>query len=356
MNDNLFFDFSKLKPNGYHYVAVGFSLPYSLHLPIDSYDIDVEVNLENQSVVLNLQILIENHWKNQKEGRQKFPFAEENSLIERKHDRQATYRYTKVWVLTPIFSEDPSKPKDLNSIWEQVTRTRDWYRNLSIKSVNRFLEIYRYHSKEFHIKPLAGQELWFDFYFAFLFNHNTPQASNSNFTTKIMPISYWGDIYPQLNNVPNIVISNIQTQLKSPQEVPLAESLLLNAYDYFDQGEYRLAVIEAETAFEAAIHQHLRIYFYDNLDSFSEAETNAKNFTNLIKSKFCRPAFGGKIFHDETAEFKTWRSKVMDLRNNLVHAKINTVTKKEAQDAIQTIDITLNHLIARPKTDLHQLL
>lgn len=352
MTDNLFIDFSRLKPNGYHYVAIGFALPYSLYLPVNSYDI--EINLENQSGVLNIQIIIEDQWKNQEEGHQKFPFAAKDTLIERKRDRQATYRYTRVWVCIPIFSDDPTKPKDLNSIWEQINRTRNWYRDLSIRSVNRFLEIYRYHSKEFHVRPLAGQELWFDFIFALMFNNNTPQSSNSNFTTKIMPISYWGDIYPRLNNVSDKIVSNIQAQLKSPDEVSLSENLLLNAYDYFDQGEYRLAIIEAETAFEAAIHQHLRIYFHDNLDGLTEVETKVKhNFTNLIKSKFCRPAFGSKKFHDETTEYIAWRSKVMDLRNNLVHAKIDAVTKEEAEDAIQTIENTLNYLIERPKTELH---
>lgn len=354
MNDNLFFDFSKLKPNGYHYVAIGFSLPYSIHLPIGSYDIDVEINLQNQTGTLNVQIIIEDQWRNQEEAHQKFPFAEKNVSIERKRDRQATYRYTKVWVFIPTFSDDPDKPKDLNAIWKQVTRTRDWYRTISIRSINRFLEIYRYHSKEFHIKPLAGQELWFDFVFAFLFNHNTPQALSSNFTTKIIPISYWGDIYPQSSNVPDKVVSNIQAQLKSPHEVPLSEKLLLNAYDYFDQGEYRLAIIEAETAFEAAIHQHLRIYFRDNLDGLIENEKASHNFTNFIKRRFCRPAFGGKKFHDEIPEFEMWRSRVMNLRNDLVHAKIETVTKKEAQNAIQTIEDTLNFLISRPKTELPQ--
>lgn len=354
MNDNLFFDFSKLKPSGHHYVAIGFSLPYAIYLPTDSYDIDVEINLQNQTGTLNVQILIEDQWKNQKEGHQKFPFAEKNALIERKRDRHATYRYTKVWVFIPTFLDDPEKPKDLNAIWEQVTRTRDWYRNLSIKSVNRFLEVYRYHSKEFHVKPLTGQELWFDFVFAFLFNHNKPQTPKSNFTTKIMPFSYWGDIYPRSNDVSDKIVSNIQAQLRSPHEVPLSENLLLNAYDHFDQGDYRLAVIEAETAFEAAIHYHLRNYFRDNLDGLIEAETKARGkFTNLIKSKFCRPAFGGKTFHEEITEFKIWRSTVMELRNNLVHAKIDTVTKQEAQDAIQTIEDTLNFLIERSKTELY---
>ncbi|VAW40326.1 hypothetical protein MNBD_CHLOROFLEXI01-3733 [hydrothermal vent metagenome] len=354
MNHDLFFDFSKLKPNGYHYVAIGFSLPYVLHLPIDCYDIDVEINLENQTGFLNIQIIIEDHWKNQEEGHQKFPFAEENILIEREHDRQAFYRYTKVWVFIPTFSNDPSKPKDLNSIWDQVTRTRDSYHALAIKSVNRFLEIYRFHSKEFHIKSLAGRELWFDFIFAFMFNENLPQSSNSNFTIKIVPINYWGDIYPQLSNVPDRIVSNIQKQLTSPQEVPLSENLLLNAYDHLDRGNFRLSILEAETAFEAAIYIHLQSFYSDEPDKLQKID-KINSFTSLLRSRVCRKALG-EINFEETTEYPDWESKVWKIRGALVHGKQLQVSEQEANEAVRIVEKILTYLLERPKTTPYQFL
>lgn len=349
MESEIFFDFSKLKPEGCHYVAVGLSLPYALHLPIDSYDVEIE----NQTTSLKNQIIIENRWKNQQEAREKFPFAGEGILIEQERDTQATYRYTWVWVFIPFAAENLT---DLDKAWNQVLRMKDWYCHLAIRIVNRFLEVYRFNSKQYHVKLLTGREVQFDYILAFMLNENPPSSPTSNFTTKLVQITYGGDLLPQINPLPNKIVSDIQTQLKSLQGVPLSENLLLNAYNYLNQGEYRLTVIEVETAFEAAIYQHLRKYFRNNLDSLIEAETKAQNkFTNLIKSKFCRPAFGDKIFHEKTTEFKVWRSKVMELRNNLVHGKIDTVTKEEAKDAIQTIEDTLNYLIARPRTEVHQL-
>lgn len=350
MESEIFFDYSKLKPEGCHYVAVGLSLPYTVHLPIDSYDVEIESQISS----FKNQIIIENRWKNQQEARKKFPFAGEGILIEQDRDTQANYRYTWIWVFIPIATENLT---DLDKAWKQILPMKDRFCDLAISIVNRFLEVYRFNSKQYHIKFLTGREVQFDYILAFMLNENPPHSPTSNFTTKLVQITYWGDRYPQINPFPDKIVSNIRAQLKSLHKVPLSENLLLNAYNYFDQGEHRLAVIEAETAFEAAIYQHLRKYFRDNLDDLAKAEKKVNyNFTRLVKGEFCRPAFGDKQFDDEIIEFKLWRSKVMELRNNLVHAKIDTVTKEEAHDAIQTIEDTLNYLIARPKTELHQLL
>ncbi|MFO7679198.1 MAG: hypothetical protein R6X34_04035 [Chloroflexota bacterium] len=349
MNDDfVYFDISKLKPNGYHYVAIKFSLPYCLHLQNESYDVALDIELETQKGILETQILLEDRFRNQ-ERRKDFPFSDENTFIEKAKDTQGIFRYTSVQVFIPIGSNNPEKPTDFDSIWEHITQSKIWFRNQAIESVNRLLNTYRYYSKEFHIKPLAGRELWFDFIFALLYNENPPDAKTSDFTIKYMPIMYWHDIYPQIENVSESIVSKIRKHLISTQNISLGESLLLNAYAYHDQGDYRLAIIEVETAFEATIHQHLQEFFKEDQTTFNKIEEIDK-FTNLVKCKLCRPAFKGKEFSENIPEFVLWRKNVMDLRNSIVHGDKITVSEKEAHEAINIIENTLAFLIQRPST------
>lgn len=283
MNDEqIFFDFSKLKPSGYHYVVIGLALPYALHIPKDSYDVEVEINLEYQTGLINIQIITEDRWRNQDQGHRKFPLVERETLIEQLQDTNALYRYTGVWVFIPVGSTNPDKPKDLDSIWNQVTRSKDWYRGLALKGVNRLLEVYRYHTQESHVTPLTGKSSQFDFIFALMYNEEQPQSCESRFMIKVVPHKYWGDLYPKLPDVTNEVVVKIRRALLTQSRVPLAEELILNSYKYLFQGEYRLAIIEIETAFEAAINRHLLLHFADEPESLAKIQ-KFKNFTDLVE-------------------------------------------------------------------------
>lgn len=349
--DPVFFDFSKLRPSGFHYVAVDFSLPYSLHVSEGSYDVDVSVG-KNQ---LRVQLLLEDRWRNQNR-RTNFPLIE-SEKIERFTDVDGAYRYTTIKVFIPVRSERSGVPQDIETTWRKVSQDRYWYRDLAIQATNRLLELYRFCVKEPHVKALTGRELRFDFRFVLLFNQNHPDETSSNFTVKISPTNYWGDLYPPFQNVPSVVEEDLRNRLKSLFQVPLAETLILNAYEYIAQGNYRLAIIEAETAFEAAVHHYLQIFYIQDPKMLSEIERLSKDsFTNLVKSRKLRPAFDGKKFTDNVPEFESWRKKVMERRNQLVHGKNETVTKQEAIDAINTIEQVLSLLLARAITKPYQFL
>ncbi|HUM69875.1 MAG TPA: hypothetical protein PLK31_13640 [Chloroflexota bacterium] len=352
MDENpIFFDFSKLKPSGFHYVAVDFSLPYSLHVSEDSYDVDVSVG-KNQ---LRVQLFLENRWRNQNR-RTDFPLVV-GERIERFADVDGAYRYTTIKVFIPVRSERSGVPQDIEATWKKVSQDRYWYRDLAIQATNRLLEIYRFCAKEPHIKALTGRELKFDFRFVLLFNQNHSDATSSNFTVKISPTTYWGDMYPSFQNVPNVVEEDLRNRLKSHFQVPLAENLILNAYEHIAQGNYRLAIIETETAFEAAVHEFLQSFYIQDPNMLSEIERlNRDGFTNVVKSRKLRPAFNGKKFTDNVPEFESWRKKVMELRNQLVHGKKEVVTKQEAIDAINTIEQVLSFLLARAITKPYQFL
>lgn len=351
MNDNpIFFDFSKLKPNGYHYIIVKFALPYAIHLPIDSYDIVLPA-FENENKLINLQIIIEDAWRNQTETL--FPFKTDGIRLEKIKDSEGSLRYTNVLLCIPVDSEK-NRASGKDALWNQVAHTQKIYVDLAIRGANRFLDVYRYFAKEHHISTIAGRSTNFDFQFAFLYNENSPSDERSNFSLTLMPVFYWGNIYSKFPDVHEDAVLSIRDFLKSQDEIPMAENLILNTYEYFDQGNYRLAIVEIETAFEAYIQSHLRTYFKNDSNMLAEIDRLGKgSITNLVKSKKMRPAFNGKPFHESTAEFIAWREKVADQRNLLVHGIESNVTKLEAIDAIRTIEETLEFLTERPKTDTY---
>lgn len=352
MDENpIFFDFSKLRPNGFHYVAADFSLPYSLHISEGSYDVDVSAG-EN---TLTVQILLSNIWKNQNK-RTIFPFIEDER-IERFADIQGEYRYTDVKVFVPVSSNRPDAPQDIETTWRKVSQDRYWYLNLAIQAVNRLLEIYRFCIKEPHVRSLTGRDLKFDFKFVLLFNRNSPSEPSSDFVVKISPTVYWGDIHAPFENVSGVVEQDIRDKLTSPFKVPLSEELVLNAYEHIVQGNYRLAIIDVETAFETAVYQHLRDFYSHDQNMLSEIERIGKDsFTNLVQGRKFRPAFNGRIFTKNVPEFESWREKVMELRNKLVHGQKEDVSKQEAIDAVETIEQVLSFLLTRATTEPYKFL
>lgn len=351
-----FFDYSKLKPYGNHYVVIKFSLPYAIHLPIDSYDLSMPVVNRGKETKINVQVIIEDAWKNQE--KQNYPFKEEGAFVEKVGDTEGDFRYTKALICIPIGSSDKNKPSDMESIWHQIVRTQMYYLDLGIESINRFLDVYRFYTKEYHITSIAGRRRRFDFVFALLYNENSPTDARSNFRVTLMPVNYWGDIYSKLPDVPEDVVSSIRTLLNSQNEIPLAENLILNTYSYLDQGNYRLAIIEAETAFESAIHRHLQNYFGKDSKMFSDIKQLNKKygFDNLIRSQKIRPAFNGKRFIQGDSEYDDWKQKVAKQRNSLVHGSKPSATKQEGVDAVSAIEEALSFLINRPMTETYKYL
>jgi len=190
---------------------------------------------------------------------------------------------------------------------------------------------------------------------ALVFIDYDPTASTSKATTTHLQFYDDRDIVAEILPVPVEVQDDIGARLASEFEVPLSEELLLNAYDLIDQGNYRLAVIEAETAFEAALWAYLRDYYRRIGESDDVIDAKFKrwrrSFTGMIKKQFkdaldstCKRFCPGETYYD------TWDEKVWNLRGALVHGSSRDASLEEATEALQTIENTLEYLIDRPRT------
>lgn len=244
------YDLSKLKPDGSHYLVIGFSLPYCLHVPDGNY----RVKIVSQDELITTQIIFEKK-KRTLSKRTLLPGTKE---IEKFADRKGSFNYTTALVYIPVKVDSCDLYSDFRLMNEFVQAKHSWYREQAIDATNRFISVYRYCTGECHVRLLAGHDVWFDFSAAFLFNENAPNAKRSSFKGTVTPHFNIHDIIPLVPDIPDNVLHEIRNRLISTDKIPIAEELMLNAYDLLDQGNYRLAVIEAETAFEAAILKFLR--------------------------------------------------------------------------------------------------
>jgi hypothetical protein len=258
-------------------------------------------------------------------------------------DRKGAFCYTVVLVYIPIRGVSLEEHCDYDLMIEIVGTKYYWGREIAIKAINRFISIYRYCTGECHIQPLTGHDVWFDFSATFLFNENPPTANKSKFKGAVTPHFNIQDVIPSVPDIPEIALQEIRNRLKTSDKIPLSDELMLNAYDLLDQGNYRLAIIESETAFEAFILAFLRQDYQDQPDILVEIET-IKSFGQLLNCQAFKQAISrrGKSFGKEERYRQEWYKNVWSLRGGLVHGRIDDVSYKEASDAIETIEKTLD--------------
>jgi len=343
------YDISKLRADGSHYAGVAFDLPYCLHLPYDHYAVRIEAG--RRTVVVSVQL--ESH---RRSGAGRGGFFVPPEKAEKFADRHGTYRYSSVVVYIPMRSSEPETHGDKDRMWKRVDARRDWLLDQSVCAVNRLVSIYRFCTQECHVRPLSGSDLWFDHNLMLVFIDYEPGSPTSKASINHVPLYYDGDIVPQILPVPQQVQDEIRELLVSPFQVPLWEELLLNAHDLLYVGSQRLSVIEGETAFEMALWDLVRHYYRSIAHADEEIDDIfAKlphSFTQALHRQSVQDAFQGlgKQFCRRTIFYELWEEKVWRLRGALVHGRLTQTSPHQAQEAVDTIEDTLQYLVDRPRT------
>jgi hypothetical protein len=190
-----------------------------------------------------------------------------------------------------------------------------------------------------------------DYSIAFFFNEHPPGEGKPKFTAYRTPVYDLHNIIPAAPDVPDPIVQDIQNKLVSDFETSLEDELLLNAYDYLDRGSFKLAIIEAETAFEVGILQFLYRCYHGNQRDIDKIE-RINTFGTLLKDTLFQKAIAAKSKKFEKGEkrYEEWYQNVWTVRGKLVHGKIANVSPKEATDALQIIEETLEYLVDRPRT------
>ena len=143
-------------------------------------------------------------------------------------------------------------------------------------------------------------------------------------------------------------MESISEKLVTDYQVKLSDELILNAHDFLDQGNFRLAVIEAETGFEAALYELLHAHFEGKEIKIKEY----KSPTSLIKNNPFQTVMRNRqrTFDLGCEQYKEWDKKVWDVRNKIVHGRLPDVTYEVASDAIQVVEDILEYISNREQT------
>ena len=248
--------------------------------------------------------------------------------VEMKYDRLSRVSYTKICVRFP-YETTGDDCKNL--------------RRIVHKAINRLLDVYRVATKEYYIGHIPIHEM------------GTENVSHGIYTVKddgsIYELHSWHYYAGSGITLSPQEEMDHEAKLNLAYELPLSvvDVLLLNAKRSFLFEEYRIAVIEAETAFEVSIDRVLRQYYlskttrskdgyivpaYSKEDVTRLLDTGLKN---LLKDHLTRAR--GKEFIG-TTEHRRWENNLYELRNAIVHDG-KEVQEDEAKRALEAAEDAL---------------
>ena len=206
---------------------------------------------------------------------------------------------------------------------------------ISVRAINRIMNTCRQTTHEFYVDITWGD----------IFSHSIKhydskgnELPGSSFSLAgggaIMKMGGSGQISDeQLKEIKNI--------LKNYVDLPLENNLILNANTNLFYENFRIAIIEAETAFEDFINNYI-LQNYQKLGKSVDKIHNILNapFQNLLKDhikKITNFDFG------ESPEYEKWNNCVYEKRNAIVHEGIS-VSREETNIAIRTVVETIDFI------------
>ena len=242
------------------------------------------------------------------------PGISEASNLEIPYDTQGLVAYTAVEIVFPMYVE-PDLDDELRG-WIQAV-------------INRLLEVYRFATEEFHVKGLSLRELWE--YEVQTMDHTDEGIDPSEIVARRVAPLGGGVRLARTAPMPD----SAKGYLSEERDLPLPQTLYLNARREMLQENYRIAVLEAETAFEVLVSQSIARYYRNKGLPDAEVENKLKpGLKNLIKdhlAKCCGSKFEG------TPQHAAWESDLYEVRNAVVHrgAAADATKAQEALDAAQ---------------------
>jgi len=175
--------------------------------------------------------------------------------------------------------------------------------------INRLLEVYRYTTGEFHVEAIPKNEL------RPFSVQNVKEDGTLENREKMVSGPIGGEWVRVARTEP--IPAEAQRILRDGTNLPIERMLYLNARREALFENYRIAVVEAETAFETlvdrAITEHYRRQGRSGSDIENILRAGLKNLIEHHLSKCCKEAFEG------TPQHTAWETDLYNLRNSVVH-------------------------------------
>jgi hypothetical protein len=243
-------------------------------------------------------------------------FTGENKNVEMWHDRLGRVAYSTISIEFPKELDEKNIP------------------DTTLRIINRLIDVYRYTTGEYYLERIPQNELRRIDVITRLNNGQVPLVSMSNFGEGLIIACY--------SDIPQEAIDILQ----SGEEPPIYSMLLLNAKRELLFENYRLAIVEAETAFEVYVDTIITEYYRKK--GLSETAIKSKlggGFKNLLTNhinKICLEEFVG------CKEHSNWESKAYLKRNAIVHDGASA-NKQDTDEAIECVETAILWIQSRIK-------
>lgn len=333
-------------------VKVSFDLPFCLYVKDDSY----EVQMYSYTATVST--------KRKKQKHIDPRLGIEEATTELKHDRHGRLRYTGVEVMLPrqAVIERETKRRIREGEMEAEGPTIEVFLDTNqliseysqpaleegMAVANYFIAAYREVTRDFYIKTFSKDEIyratinWFD---GSEFLGGVEHGSFGKGMT-LEPVG----LLPETDQ-------KFRQRLKVYSLTPLYTEVAMNARDYLDLGNYRMAVIESRTCVEVVIDQLLQAHFTERGTSVEKVkrllnvrrkdiqtieDALEKAWINNKLTKGLKHVLGKSL--DENVDLWERWLKAKSNRERAVHRAVD-VSEADAKDAIETLSQIFDFII-----------
>ena len=272
------------------------SIPY----PLIWHEGKLEIRVRDELISVQFQRV----WRQQEDHTSAYGVAQAQGM-ELLYDRLGRVASTELRMLFPRHISDPRELADL-----------------MLSVVNRLIDVYRLTMDEFFLESIPRNEVRIAENFAV--GEDGSESPESSVTFDFGA----GITIARTSPIPQEAVSLLQ----SGAELPIPEMLTLNARREYLLENFRLAVVEEETAFEALIDEVVSVHYASHGRSPTEIENiltaGLKNLLADHIPRCCEESFV------DTAAYAEWSDHLYARRNAIVHEGA-TVSKDEADRALK---------------------
>ena len=308
-------------------VAVWYVLPFCLYVPYDHYEVRLRGLNRGRSALVELD---------QRTRQPEVPFAMlPADTGEMWRDRRGLFRFSTAVVWMPYID---APGRDLEKLLEFMPTQR--YLEYAMEYLNRFLRVYRAVTADYYIPTLALEDVW---------NYFGIGVADTGRKPAQIVWTPMGAGQPDVNLLPDKPpgeMTEIRRMLRSDERILEEEELLMSARDLLETGSHRLAVVEAQTAFETAVRRLVADYYRGHGHSTGEIDRKLEcGFKSLLRDHLSAKV---RPFTEGVPEHDNYWTRAYKPRSALVHGERFEITQSDVEQAIRSIEEALEYLTGRP--------
>lgn len=260
---------------------------------------------------------------------------DDNFLFHVPYDKYGTYMYSQANIEIPGFISNDTKSRALDINVPEETSERNFLKELSILIVNKFIDTFRYYSKEFHLQRIAYADVP-DYKYSYKLKDGTIEGQYLMFFTPGI-----GGLTISSKNeyryASKFVLNEVQQALTSNIEFKPSEIFLLNAKDGLVREDWRKAVLESVIALESAVYN----FISGRLEKAGVSKSKRNEFLKDCGIATSIDILLKILLSDEETISDDLVQKcksAINIRNKIVHNSLNDVPRNVSEQGVIAIE------------------